>query len=463
MKSLTSYRGSGLRGTEEPQARRAELQRTYSLTQVRPASVRRINADLQDMKRNHQRIPQKPAGLPTRSPFSRPLKPAEACAFEAATVLMKNGRWPEAEAAYGRILTSQPSHSPTLHHLGIIAFKLGRAGEAINLLRRAVEIDPQYCDARLNLAVISKMQGRCAEALVECRKVIDAQPNSAAARAELGNILKDMGDNAGAIQSYRSALALRPDLLAVEASLAQCLIEAGDAPAGIELCLKVLARDPIHSVARRQLIRAFSATGRLGEAISATQCEGGANEGAALLVDVAAGLSGSGKLPEAIAFLQQSIKRHPNAVDLHLMLGSLLKEAGRLDEAFVALKHGLDLDETRTDGYVALGFVLSGQGAFEGAISALRHATELKADWALAHCALGSVLQMAGRLEEARQALAASLACDPRAVHVRVALCNVRRQLCDWDGLEQEESICLTELQSSDAVVTPFHLLGFVD
>lgn len=409
------------------------------------------------MNRHERRAQPKQSGVrPTRL-----LNPAGQREFESAVKMMQDGRWAESSAAHKRVLTHNARHSPTLHHLGLIAFKSGQAREAIDALRLALEVEPQYVEARLNLAVILKLQGELADAIVECRRVIERDPANATAHSELGHILKDMGQHTEAITSYRRALAINPGIAQAQSNLALCLFETQQHAGVVDICRKILARDGAHGISRKLLIRSLAALGRLTEAQCAiTDAGGDAAERITLVSDAAIGLHKAGQTEQAVALLREALQREPGGVDLLLMLGTIFNDAGRFGEAFDALKQGLDIDPSRVDGYITLGFVLVGQGALDGAVQALEHACTLAPDLAPAHYALGSVLRIMSRFEEARTALERALDCNPRALDARLALTNVRRSLCDWDGLDAQEAECITEILASDTAVTPFLLLG---
>lgn len=409
------------------------------------------------MNRHERRAQPKQSGIrPTRL-----LNPAGQREFDSAVKLMQDGRWPESTAAHKRVLMHNARHSPALHHLGLIAFKSGQVAEAIQSLRLALSVEPQYTEARLNLAVILKMHGDLTEALDECRTVVSAAPNNATAHAELGNILKDLGKPSDAVAAYRRALALGLDALSLQSNLALCLADGQQISDALDVCRSILARDPAHAVARKLLIRALAALGRMAEAQGAISAAAGSEaERTTLVGDAALGLHKAGQSAEAIALLQAAVQDAPNCVDLHLLLGTVLNDCGQLNEAFDALKDGLDRDPARADGYVTLGFVLFGQGATDGAITALQHATTLKPTLAAAHFALGSIQSVAGRFPEARAAFERALSCDARALGARLALADVRRKMCDWDGLDAEEAQCFRDVSASGTIISPFLLLG---
>ena len=70
-------------------------------------------------------------------------------AFLSALQLHKAGRFAEAKKAYQHILSQQPSHALTLHHLGLLAHQAGRNDIAVDLIRKAIEVTPAYGEAFL--------------------------------------------------------------------------------------------------------------------------------------------------------------------------------------------------------------------------------------------------------------------------------------------------------------------------
>ncbi len=402
------------------------------------------------MNRQQRRAFEKQSGMSS----ARRLDAAGLRDFESAVRLMQAGRWQESEQAHEKVLVKNPNHSPALHHLGLVAYKLGNARKAIDSLRLALEIEPQYAEARLNLAVVLNATGARAEALAECRRAVDADPRNALAHAELGNILKALGNAARAIPAYRQALRLRPDLPGIEVKLAQCCNDVGDAASCALICQRILAREIGNTLAQRLLVRACVS---LGDTATAMDVVAG---NAGLAGDLVSGLVAAGKAHQALNFLNDAVARSPEQASFSILLGKALYNMGRLDEAFAALKEGLDRDPNNSDGYHALGSVLNGLGSIDGALTALRHTIELDPEQPGVYTTLGNVLQSTGRYGEAIDAFREALKRDPGAVATRIALFSSRRYQCDWDGLDAEEAAWLPELRACEATITPFMLLG---
>jgi predicted Zn-dependent protease len=74
--------------------------------------------------------------------------------FREAVLSLQAGRLDESEMAHRRVLSKSPRHAPSLHHMGLIAFKRNAPAEAVDWIRRSVAAEPKYHQAWLNLAVI---------------------------------------------------------------------------------------------------------------------------------------------------------------------------------------------------------------------------------------------------------------------------------------------------------------------
>jgi aspartate beta-hydroxylase len=94
-----------------------------------------------------------------------------------AQELLRQGRIPEAEAAFTRVLEASPHHVEALNVLALSALRAGRVTQALDLLHRAALSDPLDAVTQLHL-------GRAFDAA---------------------------GDFAAALQAYEAAVRLRPD------------------------------------------------------------------------------------------------------------------------------------------------------------------------------------------------------------------------------------------------------------
>ena len=121
-----------------------------------------------------------------------------------------------------------------------------------------------------------------------------------------------------------------------------------------------------------------------------------------------------GRLPEAIAHLEASLRRYPPSAKAHTDLGAALSRVpGRLPEALVEYQTALRLAPDSPIAHNSLGSTLAQMGRLPEAIAEYREASRLAPDSAIPHNNLGNALTRMGRLPEAIAEYAAALRLDP--------------------------------------------------
>jgi len=86
-------------------------------------------------------------------------------AFDLALQHHQAGQFPLAESLYKQILSQQPQHAQSLHHLGVIAAQTNRFDVAVNLIRQSLALEPANAEAWNNLGNALKGRGELDEAL----------------------------------------------------------------------------------------------------------------------------------------------------------------------------------------------------------------------------------------------------------------------------------------------------------
>src|SRR5450759_4074250 len=94
-----------------------------------------------------------------------------------AQELLRQGRIPEAESAFARLLEKDPDHLEALNVVALTALRTGNTQRAVGLLERAALTDPR----------------------------------DAITQHHLGRALEAAGDLSGALRAYAAAVGLRPD------------------------------------------------------------------------------------------------------------------------------------------------------------------------------------------------------------------------------------------------------------
>ena len=135
-----------------------------------------------------------------------------------------------------------------------------------------------------------------------------------------------------------------------------------------------------------------------------------------------------GRLPEAIAHLEASLRLHPESARAHTDLGSALSRAGRLPEAIAEFHEALRISPDSAVPHNDLGNALAEAGRLPEAMAEYQDALRLDPDYPAAHNNLGSALLKLGRTSEALAQLREALRLDPAYADAHRNLAGVLAQ-----------------------------------
>jgi len=204
-----------------------------------------------------------------------------------ARLMVRAGRWTEAEPILRRTLASGPADIATLCLLGDVQRNLGRPGEAaqtylhagadavfanrlpeaLDMFQSAAELLPSDPDTHYAVGEVLRRLDRPKEALAAFDRALELQPTHSNALASKGDVLRVSGDPAGALRAFEAALAVRPNAFALGAK-GDVLRSEGDYDGAMRALDEALALEPDAAWVvgtRGQLLRAL---GRLHEARS---------------------------------------------------------------------------------------------------------------------------------------------------------------------------------------------------
>ena len=272
--------------------------------------------------------------------------PALARDFRDAVQYLQAGRLHDSDLAHRRVLAKLPRHAPSLHHLGLIAFKRNARSEAVDYIRQSLAADPNYHQAWLNLAVILGEMRRAEEAIDACRQCMALQPTNSEAYAVLGNLLRVAQYNVEAAAAYSDSLRLKPAQPEVLARLGELLLKSGDAFEALSHCRRALEIDPTHEAARTLERRILASTGALDRAEAL--------------------LDAQSKSPAELA---QNLDQ----------LGAFLRAERRHEEAVTIYRKIVMLEPDRADWKFNLALALEGLGAKRGGVCQLPGGTRNRA------------------------------------------------------------------------------------
>jgi predicted O-linked N-acetylglucosamine transferase (SPINDLY family) len=389
------------------------------------------------------------------------LDPVAARDFREAVTYLQAGEWLKSEAAHRRVLAKLPRHAPTLHHLGLIAYKCNDGDRAVDYLHQSLAYDPAYHQAWLNLAIVLGELKRSAEAIEACRRCVALQPENSAAFEVLGNLLRAAQNDAEATEAYLTSLRLKPEQPLVLSRLSELMVRAGNIEEALAHCRRALAIDPALPEALRleQRILAISSSPKDAEAALAARAATPA-ELAKSLNDLGTHLRTQWRFDEAIEVYSRAAIADPAQADAMLNMALAFESLGRKEEALASYQAGLAIEPDRAEAYANVGNLLRGMGMYDGAIQAFQQAIELDPSLAIAHYNLAVTFKQRERFEEARAAFMKAVECAPNSIVNRFELVNLRRVLCDWDGIDKEERDCLDLFRARQTRVAPFQFIS---
>jgi tetratricopeptide (TPR) repeat protein len=117
----------------------------------------------------------------------------------------------DAERAYKKALSLDPTLSNALTNLGNLEYRRGELAEAEGYYRHALQCDPEQPEALYNLGFLHFERDEVDEAIVHFQLALQSDPSFADAHFNLAMALEERGDVGAAEPHWHHYLALEPD------------------------------------------------------------------------------------------------------------------------------------------------------------------------------------------------------------------------------------------------------------
>ena len=339
------------------------------------------------------------------------------------------GRLKEAEAAYRRILASQPMNADVLRLYGLLAHQAGDTETAIKALRQSITLKPSNAEAHFNLGNVLRVAGRLDAAEEAYRRAVEIDRDLVDGHNNLGNLARDRGDRAAARACFEAALARKPDLATASNNLGMLLLEEGERDRAETLIRAAIASDPDFLLARKNLHHLLAGRDDR-EAVVARHREGLANDADDARTWNALGtvLASLGRFDEAEEAFTRAVALVPDDLDHGFNLGTALRGQRLHDDAAACFRDLIEREPEFALAHLYLGNSLDDLGDREGAMACYRRAIARRPGLADAHFNLGAVLQAQGRFDAAEPHLRRALEIEPRSPHANYNLAVVLRR-----------------------------------
>ena len=300
------------------------------------------------------------------------------------------GKAPDAATPVADPASRQARPARTVKEQGDEHLKAGRYPDAERCYRQVMEPDAQYPAALINLGFVLREQGRIYEAREALERAVRVAAEDADSHYLLASILETTGPRDAEVSHLQKAIALRPDF----------------------------------ELARRQLIAAFSKSGRFDEAAKA--CD------------------------EGIAIL-------PGSAELHFDRSNLYLQAGEKDLAIESCKRALALNAVMLEAQQSLSRLLLDTEQLEQAEASYRREIELTPQHFGPHHQLGVVLYRMARHVAAMEQFKRAISLNPRSGASYFSLADT---YIDFDDAS-EENLTLARANFEKAVEVEPEVSGF--
>ena len=162
-------------------------------------------------------------------------------AFNAAEVLMKQGRAADAARAYEQLVRQRPEAAEPHFALGVAYAQLGRLSDAAESFRSYLKLEPGSADGHAALGVVLLTAGRVAEARPELEAALRLDLTQMEAAKALARVYNIQGESARAIPLLRSAVESGQADDEARAIYARSLYSSGDLAGASALLDRMLA------------------------------------------------------------------------------------------------------------------------------------------------------------------------------------------------------------------------------
>jgi Flp pilus assembly protein TadD/SAM-dependent methyltransferase len=137
------------------------------------------------------------------------------------------GRLIKAMDLYQQALVADPQHVGSLHHLGVIAIKIGRPEIAVDMVGRALALNEGNATLHHDICFALIALDRHAEAASHAQRAIALKADYTSAHMLLGDSLLNLRQLDEAIAAYRQGLVLDPAHAEAHNNLAEALLAQG--------------------------------------------------------------------------------------------------------------------------------------------------------------------------------------------------------------------------------------------
>ena len=336
---------------------------------------------------------------------------------------------------------------------------MGRASR-IKQATASAKTAPNSGDPLFERALDALRSGNHGAAIVTLRQVLLERPGHPQASFHLATSLREQSQIAEAIALFETLLEAHPRNVPLMVHFAETLRRAKRFADAERLCCEVIAIEPDHSEAHVVRGATRQDWGRWSDAI--------ADYEKAIVLDPRAPLPhkrlveanlATGRRQEAMAAFRIAERDNLCDFELYRLAGDNFDRLGQTSDSFSAYRKAMDLNPYDIHTYINLCALLCKTELIEVALSVADVGIKLEPDTYSLHFNRAVALERLNRSGDAAHAYADALRCDPQSGNALIAMCRLRSQVCDWDGLEVSRALARTMTYKKGAKTPPFGIL----
>jgi tetratricopeptide (TPR) repeat protein len=347
-------------------------------------------------------------------PGSKNTNAQVAAAVQQALAMEQQAKYPEAEAAWKKVVKLQPANGKGYAHLGLIEARQEQYPEAIAHYRKARALDPTIPQLNLNLGLALFKSGNFRDAASVFEAELQRRPNLPdAQRLTLLAGMAHYGarEYGPAIPYLKEAAAADQRNLPLRLALAHCYLWTKQWDATMAVYKEILTINP--DSAEADMIA--------GEA-----------------------LDGEGDGEGAVQQFRAAVKANPKEPNVHFVLGYLMWTRKQFDEAIAEFKAELANDSENNQAMLYLGDIYVRLGQFATAKDILEKAAKYPTTDPLIHLDMGIVYMETDDQNDAVRELKKAIEMDPDSVNAHFRLAKVYLSMGRKDEAKAEFALAKT-------------------
>ena len=232
--------------------------------------------------------------------------------------------WTTAARLYKELLRGDESNAEYIQQLGSIFVRAGQDEKAIPYYEKLVEMNPESPDAMISLGAIFRRLKRYEDSVNILHKAQEISSGSPTINYNLGFTYKEMGDYDDAIDSFESVIAQNPNDVLAHNHLGSIYFSKKEYDKAVSAYKKGLQVDQNHPILNYNLAHVYEEIKNYPDAVRSYEVALKTRPGwLDAIRDFSELLIHCQETKQAQELVEQSIKLHPDDVELLCILGRI--------------------------------------------------------------------------------------------------------------------------------------------